>query len=78
MSRGPRRERRGTIAATKRTLSEVTAQIRDAIWKARVKDETDKLIATLRAAKVRDLDASLLKTIDLPVTDIDASLKTAR
>jgi peptidyl-prolyl cis-trans isomerase C len=69
--------RRGTIAATKRTQSEATAQIRDAIWKARVKEETDSLVARLRAAKLRDLDASLLKVIDLPVEDGGASLRTA-
>jgi peptidyl-prolyl cis-trans isomerase C len=69
--------RRGTIQATKRTPAELSAQIRDAIWKARVKEETDKLVAGLRAAKVRDLDASILKTIDIPVDDGGASLKTA-
>jgi hypothetical protein len=30
------------------------------VWKARVKDEADKLTAALRAAKLRDLDDSLL------------------
>jgi peptidyl-prolyl cis-trans isomerase C len=52
--------RRGTIAATKRTVDQVAAQIRDTVWKARVKDETDKLVATLRAAKLRDLDEAPL------------------
>ncbi len=52
--------RRGTIAATKRTVDQVAAQIRDAIWKARVKDETDKLVASLRAAKLKDLSDSPL------------------
>jgi peptidyl-prolyl cis-trans isomerase C len=52
--------RRGTIPATRRTVEQVSAQIRDAIWKARLKDETDKLVASLRAAKVRDMNASLL------------------
>jgi peptidyl-prolyl cis-trans isomerase C len=52
--------RRGTIPATKRTVDQVAAQIRDALWKARVKDETDRLVASLRAAKLRDMNASLL------------------
>lgn len=52
--------RRGTIPATKRTVDQVAAQIRDALWKARVKDESDRLVASLRAAKLRDMNASLL------------------
>jgi peptidyl-prolyl cis-trans isomerase C len=52
--------RRGTIAATRRSVDQVAAQIRDALWKARVKDETDKLVASLRAAKLKDLDDSPL------------------
>jgi peptidyl-prolyl cis-trans isomerase C len=59
--------RRGTVAASRRSVNEVAPQIRDALWKGRVKDETDKLVASLRAAKLRDLDESLLATIDLPV-----------
>lgn len=69
--------RRGTVAATKRALAEVTAQIRDTLWKARVKEETDKLVARLRAAKLRDLDDSLLKMIDLPVDDGGVPPRTA-
>ena len=52
--------RRGTIAATRRTVDQVAAQIRDAIWKARVKKGTDDLVASLREAKLRDLDESAL------------------
>ena len=69
--------RRGTIAATKRALDDVAAQIRDVIWKARVKEDTDKLVASLRVARVHDLDASLLKTIELPVDDAGASFGAA-
>jgi peptidyl-prolyl cis-trans isomerase C len=58
--------RRGTIAATKRSIGDVAAQIRDAIWKRRVKDETDTLVASLRAAKLRALDASLLDSVAIP------------
>jgi peptidyl-prolyl cis-trans isomerase C len=58
--------RRGTIGPTKRAVDDVAAQIRDALWKARVKEETDRLLARLRADKVRSLDPSLLGAIDIP------------
>jgi peptidyl-prolyl cis-trans isomerase C len=51
--------RKGTL----RTVDQVAAQIRDALWKTRVKEETDKLVAALRAAKLHDLNASLLATL---------------
>jgi peptidyl-prolyl cis-trans isomerase C len=63
--------RRGTVAANHRTVEEAAAQIRDALWKARMKKETDQLLEKLRAARLRDVDRSLLDTIDLPV-DADA------
>jgi peptidyl-prolyl cis-trans isomerase C len=59
--------RRGTIAPTKRTVADAAAQIRDVLWKARVKDETDKLVAGLRTTRLRALDTSLLGSLDLPV-----------
>jgi peptidyl-prolyl cis-trans isomerase C len=55
--------RKGTLVATKRTVDQVAAQIRDTLWKTRVKDESDKLTASLRAARVHDLDESLLATL---------------
>jgi peptidyl-prolyl cis-trans isomerase C len=58
--------RRGTIPASHRTVDDVAASIRDGITKSRVKRETDKLLAELRAAKLRDLDESLLETVELP------------
>jgi peptidyl-prolyl cis-trans isomerase C len=58
--------RRGTVPAMRRTPEEAAASIRDAIGKARIKHETDKLIASLRAAKLRDLNESLLDTLELP------------
>lgn len=61
--------RRGTIAATKRSVDDAAAQIRDTLWKERVKDETDKLLASLRAAKVRDVNESLLDSIDVSSAD---------
>ncbi len=58
--------RRGTIAATRRTVKDAAAQIRDALWKARVKEEMDKLVSSLRASKLRDLNDSVLASIHLP------------
>jgi len=59
--------RRGTVAANHRTVDDVAAQIRDSMWKARVKKETDALLESLRAAKLRDFDPSLVDGIDVPV-----------
>jgi peptidyl-prolyl cis-trans isomerase C len=58
--------RHGTIPANKRSVDDVAAQIRDAIWKDRVKAETDKLVASLRAAHLKDLNEGNL--YDLPKT----------
>ena len=57
--------RRGTLAAQKRTVEDVAAPIREILWRARVKAEVDGLVATLRAAKVRDLHEDLLDDLDL-------------
>ncbi|HEY6463785.1 MAG TPA: peptidyl-prolyl cis-trans isomerase [Polyangiaceae bacterium] len=66
--------RKGTIVATKRPVDEVAAQIRDTLWKARVKDETDKLTASLRASKLRDLDEAPLALLGTtPVVDASTS-----
>ncbi len=54
--------RRGSIPANKRAVDDVAAQIRDTLWKQRVKSETEKLVASLRAAHLRDYD-------EKPVTD---------
>lgn len=54
--------RRGSIPANKRSVDDVAAQIRDTLWKQRVKDETDKLVAGLRAAHLREYN-------EAPVTD---------
>lgn len=58
--------RHGTIPANKRSVDDVAAQIRDTIWKARVKEETDKLVASLRASKLKDYNESPL--FNLPKT----------
>jgi peptidyl-prolyl cis-trans isomerase C len=58
--------RHGTIPATRRSVDDVAAQIRDIVWKARVKEESDKLVASLRAGKLKDYTESPL--FDLPKT----------
>jgi peptidyl-prolyl cis-trans isomerase C len=63
--------RRGTIAANRRSVDDVAAQIRDTLWRARVKDGTDRLLESLRTAKLRDYDPSLADSIDIP-RDADA------
>ncbi len=69
--------RRGTIAPMRRSVTDVAAQIRDTLWKGRVKDETDKLVAGLRASKVRGLDPSLLDAVSIPA-DVEGSMPKAR
>lgn len=69
--------RKGTLVATRRAVDQVAAQIRDTLWKTRVKDESDKLIASLRAAKLRDLDESLLATLG-PTPSGDAAVPAPR
>jgi peptidyl-prolyl cis-trans isomerase C len=62
--------RRGTLAATRRTVDQAAPQIRDILWKTRVKGATDALIADLRAARLHDLNVSLLATLGaMPPTD---------
>ncbi len=69
--------RRGTVPANKRSVDDAAAQIRDALWKARVKDATDKLIASLRSAKLRDLDEKALDDLPAPALG-DAGVFAAR
>jgi peptidyl-prolyl cis-trans isomerase C len=58
--------RRGTLAPQKRSFDEVAAQIREILWRQRIKEDTGKLVASLRAAKVHDLHEELLDTLTLP------------
>jgi len=60
---------RGTVGASKRTLDQVRAQIRDTIAKTRGEDAVKNLIADLRKRLVTDENDSLLKTIDISQTD---------
>jgi peptidyl-prolyl cis-trans isomerase C len=57
--------RRGTTAAQKRSVEEVATPIREILRRESIKTETDKLLATLRAANVTDLHEDLLDTADL-------------
>jgi peptidyl-prolyl cis-trans isomerase C len=61
--------RRGTIHANKRSVDDAAAQIRDALWKARVEKETHDLIGQLRSAKLRDVHEELLDTLEVPPGD---------
>jgi peptidyl-prolyl cis-trans isomerase C len=60
--------RRGTLAATKRSVEEVAPQIRDALWKARVKEQTDAKLVALRAVNLHTLHEELLEEIASPET----------
>lgn len=68
--------RRTTVPATKRTLEEATAQIRATLYRERTEAQEKKLIADLRAQHVRDVNADLLKIVELP--PLDAGLGPAR
>jgi peptidyl-prolyl cis-trans isomerase C len=56
--------RRGTVAGVHKSLEQAAGQIRDGLLTQRLKDETDKLLIALRAAKVRSLDPSPLESIE--------------
>jgi peptidyl-prolyl cis-trans isomerase C len=64
--------RRGTIPALHQTFDEVAAQIQETLRKDRVKAEADDLIASLRAAHLRDLDEARLDAPDLAPTEAPA------
>jgi peptidyl-prolyl cis-trans isomerase C len=59
--------RRGTVAARKLTMDDVAAQIRDSLWRNRVKKETDDLMQRLRATRLHDVEETLLDQLDLRV-----------
>jgi peptidyl-prolyl cis-trans isomerase C len=69
--------RKGTIASNKRTMDQVAAQIRDTLWKAHVKDETDKLVAALRASKLRDFNDAPLSLLGTTPSPEGGALPTA-
>ncbi len=61
--------RRGTIAASKRSLDDATPQIRDTIWKERVETAQKKLLEDLRAKNVRDVNEDLLRGLNVAFDD---------
>jgi peptidyl-prolyl cis-trans isomerase C len=62
--------RRGSVASVRQSVDDAAPLIRDTLWKNRVKAETDELLASLRAAKVRDVNESFLESINM--TDVTA------
>jgi peptidyl-prolyl cis-trans isomerase C len=65
--------RRGTLPADKRTVDEAAPAIREMLRQQQVKDATDKRIAELRAAKVRDVNEDPVERLDLPEGDASRS-----
>ena len=61
--------RRGTIGASRRTVEDAAAQIRDTLWKQRVELAEKKLEGDLYAQRVRDVNPDLLQGIDVSLTD---------
>jgi peptidyl-prolyl cis-trans isomerase C len=68
--------RRTTVPATRRSLEDATAQIRATLYRERTEAKEKALMADLRARHVRDVNADLLKIIELPA--IDAGLNLPR
>jgi peptidyl-prolyl cis-trans isomerase C len=66
--------RRTTVAATKRTFEESTAQIKTTIYRDRIEANEKKLIEDLKAAKVKNYDAEPLKIIEFPAFDAGLNL----
>lgn len=73
--------RRATVPANKRTLEESAAQIRATLYRERTEAAEKKLIDELRAKHVKEVNADLLRTIELGATDagltIPRSIPTA-
>ena len=61
--------RRGTVAATHRTVDASAAQIRSTLWKQRVEGAEKALLDALRASKVTEVHAELLDNLVLPGPD---------
>lgn len=66
--------RRTTVPATRRSVDEAAAQIRTTLFRERTEAAEKKLIDDLRAAKVRDVNADLLKIVELPPVDAGLGL----
>lgn len=74
--------RRSTVPRAKRSLADAEAQIRTTLFRERTEAGEKKLIDDLRAKNVRDLNADLLKIIEIPALDaginLPRSIPTAR
>jgi peptidyl-prolyl cis-trans isomerase C len=61
--------RRGTVAASRRTVEEVAGQIRDLLWKEKKEQAEKKLLDDLRARDVSQLNPALIDTIEISTSD---------
>ena len=61
--------RRTTVPATKRSLEDASAQIRATLFRERSEAQEKQLMTELRAKYVHDVNADLLKIVELPAFD---------
>jgi peptidyl-prolyl cis-trans isomerase C len=61
--------RRGTVGASRRTLEEVSAQIRDTLHKQKLENAEKTLLEDLRKRELKELNEPLLALIDISPTD---------
>jgi peptidyl-prolyl cis-trans isomerase C len=61
--------RRGTMPAARKSVEDAAPQIRDTLWKQRVEAAQRKLQDDLHAANVREVNADLLRGIDISTSD---------
>jgi peptidyl-prolyl cis-trans isomerase C len=61
--------RRGTVGASRRTLEEVSAQIRDTLHKQKLENAEKKLLEDLRKRELKELNEPLLALIEISPND---------
>lgn len=61
--------RRGTVAATKRTLDDATPQIRDTLSRRKLEEATKRHIEELKATQVKDRDDGPLSVFNVHIDD---------
>lgn len=61
--------RRGTVAATKKSLDEVAPQIRDTLFRRKLEDAGKRHIEELKATYVKDRDDGPLSVFNVPIDD---------
>jgi peptidyl-prolyl cis-trans isomerase C len=61
--------RRGTVGASKRSVDDVAAQIKDTLWKEKKERAEKKLLDDLRARDVKELNEPLLAQIEISPQD---------